>query len=66
MVAGKDLLEEVRQRLNEEERQLFELRGQGLDWEEVTGLVEGTAGARGNQLARALDRVSLELRLDEN
>jgi RNA polymerase sigma factor (sigma-70 family) len=65
VVAGKELLEQARQRLSEEERQLVELRGQGLSWEEVAASLGGTAGARRNQLARALDRVAQELRLDE-
>jgi RNA polymerase sigma-70 factor (ECF subfamily) len=65
VVAGKELLEQVRQRLSEEERQLVELRGQGLNWEEVAASLGGSAGARRNQLARALDRVARELRLDE-
>jgi RNA polymerase sigma factor (sigma-70 family) len=65
VVADKELLEQARQRLSEEERQLVELRGQGLSWEEVAASLGGTAGARRNQLARALDRVARELRLDE-
>jgi RNA polymerase sigma factor (sigma-70 family) len=65
VVADKELLEQARQRLSEEERQLVELRGQGLSWEEVAAFLGGTAGARRNQLARALDRVAQELRLDE-
>ena len=65
VVAGKELLEQAWQRLSEEERQLVELRGQGLSWEEVAASLGGTAGARRNQLARALDRVAQELRLDE-
>jgi RNA polymerase sigma factor (sigma-70 family) len=65
VVASKELLEQARQRLSEEERQLVELRGQGLSWEEVTASLGGTAGARRNQLSRALDRVAQELRLDE-
>jgi RNA polymerase sigma factor (sigma-70 family) len=65
VVAGKELLEQARKRLSEEERQLAELRGQGLSWEEVATSLGGTAGARRNQLARALDRVVQELRLDE-
>lgn len=65
VVAGKELLEQARQRLSEEERQLVELRGQGLSWEEIAAVLGGTAGARRNQLARALDRVARELRLDE-
>jgi RNA polymerase sigma factor (sigma-70 family) len=66
VVAGKELLEEVRQRLSEQERQLVELRSQGLSWEEVAATLGGTAGARRNQLDRALDRVAVELRLGEN
>jgi len=65
VVAGKELLEQVRQRLSEEERQLVELRAQGLSWEEVAASQGGTAGARRNQLARALDQVAVELRIDE-
>jgi DNA-directed RNA polymerase specialized sigma24 family protein len=65
VVAGKELLDEVRQRLNEEERQLVELRSQGLSWEEVAASQGGTAGARRNQLTRALDRVAVELGIDE-
>ena len=65
VAVGKELLEQARQRLSEEERQLVELRGQGLSWEEVAASLGGTAGARRNQLARALDRVARELRLDE-
>jgi RNA polymerase sigma-70 factor (ECF subfamily) len=64
-VASKELFQEARQRLSEEARHLVELRGQGLSWEEVAASLGGTAGARRNQLARALDRVSQELRLDE-
>ncbi len=65
VIAGKDLLEQARLRLSEEERQLVELRGQGLSWEEVAASLGGTAGSRRNQLARALDRVAVELRIDE-
>ncbi len=65
MVAGKELLEEARRRLSKEERQLVELRGQGHSWEEVAASLGGTSGARRNQLARSLDRVAVELRLDE-
>ena len=55
----------MRQRLSEEERQLVELRGQGLSWEEVAVSLGGTPGARRNQLARALNQVAQKLRLDE-
>jgi len=65
VVAGKELLEEVHQRLGEENRRIVELRNQGLSWEEIAVSLGGTAGARRNQLARALDRVAVDLDLDE-
>jgi RNA polymerase sigma factor (sigma-70 family) len=65
VVAGKELLEQARLRLSEEERRLVELRGQGSSWEDVAACLGGTPGARRNQLARALDRVAVELRIDE-
>jgi RNA polymerase sigma-70 factor (ECF subfamily) len=65
VVADRELVEQARQRLSQEERRLVELRGQGLSWEEVAASLGGTAGARRNQLARALGRVAQELRLSE-
>jgi RNA polymerase sigma-70 factor (ECF subfamily) len=65
VLAGKELLEEVRLRLSEEDRRMVDLRTQGLSWEEIAVSLGGTAGARRNQLARALDRVASELKLDE-
>ena len=64
LVAGRDLLEEVRRRLTEEERRLADLRGEGRAWEEIATQLGGTAQARRMQLARALDRVAGQLGLD--
>jgi RNA polymerase sigma-70 factor (ECF subfamily) len=61
---GKELLQEVRRRLSAEERQVADLRGQGLSWEEIAAAVGGTPTARRSQLARARDRVAQELGLD--
>jgi RNA polymerase sigma-70 factor (ECF subfamily) len=61
---ARDLLVQVRQRLTEDERSLAELRGQGCSWPEVAAQVGGTSEARRKQLARGLDRVMHELRLD--
>jgi RNA polymerase sigma factor (sigma-70 family) len=64
--AGKDLLHRVRASLNDEERQIADLRGQGLGWPEIAVQLGGTADARRMQLTRALERVSRELGLDED
>jgi RNA polymerase sigma-70 factor (ECF subfamily) len=61
LVAGRELLEEFRRRLSDEERLLAELRAQGCEWAEIAAKLGGTAEARRKQLARALDRVEREL-----
>jgi DNA-directed RNA polymerase specialized sigma24 family protein len=65
LVAGQDLLREVRRRLTGEERQLADLRGEGRTWAEIAAALGGHAEARRKQLVRALDRVSRQLGLDE-
>ncbi len=64
-VAAKDLLEEVQRRLSPEERRLVELRNRGHGWAAVAAEVGGSKEALKKQLARALDRVAIELGLDE-
>lgn len=65
VAAGRELLEQVRNRLNLEERQLADLKSQGRDWAEIAATMGGTPDARRKQLARAVDRVAHELGLDE-
>ena len=65
LVAGQDLLREVRRRLSAEECQVADLRAEGQTWPEIAGRLGGTAEARRKQLARALDRASRCLGLDE-
>jgi RNA polymerase sigma-70 factor (ECF subfamily) len=63
-VAGKELLDRLRQALSDEERQLADLRGQGLAWGDIADRIGGTAQARRMQLARAVERVARELGLE--
>jgi RNA polymerase sigma-70 factor (ECF subfamily) len=65
-LAGKDLLERVRGELSDEERQLADLRGQGLDWNAIAQQMGGNANARRMQLSRALDRTVRALGLEED
>jgi RNA polymerase sigma-70 factor (ECF subfamily) len=65
VVEGKELMQRVRERLTEDERQVFDLRVEGLNWPEVAGRLGGTAEARRKQHTRAMDRVVGELGLDE-
>jgi RNA polymerase sigma-70 factor (ECF subfamily) len=65
IVAGRELLAELRRRLSEEERQLADRRAEGQEWTEIAAALGGTAEGRRKQLARALDRVTRELGLDD-
>jgi RNA polymerase sigma-70 factor (ECF subfamily) len=61
MVASRELLEEFRRRLSEEERALVDLRAQGCEWPEIAARLGGTAQARRKQFTRAVDRVEQQL-----
>jgi RNA polymerase sigma-70 factor (ECF subfamily) len=66
LLAGKELLELVRQNLSGEERRLCDLRCQGLSWEEIAGSEGGSAEARRKQMTRAIEAIVHKLRLDED
>jgi RNA polymerase sigma factor (sigma-70 family) len=63
IVAGQELLNQVRHHLSQEERQLVELRAEGLGWVAVAARLGGTPEGRRKQLARAVDRAFQELGL---
>jgi RNA polymerase sigma-70 factor (ECF subfamily) len=62
---SQDLLHNFQKRLTPEERQLAELRAQGLEWPDIAAQVGGTPSGRRKQLNRAIQRVARELGLDE-
>ncbi len=61
----RELLERMRASLSEEERQIADLRGQGLAWEEVAERLGGNGNTLRMQLTRAIERVGRELGLGE-
>jgi RNA polymerase sigma-70 factor (ECF subfamily) len=65
VVAGRELLSQLRQRLSREEQQLVELRTQGLAWDDVARELGGTPESRRKQLDRAVRRVARELGLED-
>jgi RNA polymerase sigma factor (sigma-70 family) len=65
VVEHRELLAALRGKLNDEERQLADLRAQGREWADIAAEVGGTPDARRKQLSRAIERVSRELGLDE-
>jgi RNA polymerase sigma-70 factor (ECF subfamily) len=64
IVAARELLEMVRQRLSDDERRVADLRSQGHDWAEVAATLGGTPDGRRMQLSRALDRIGATLDLE--
>jgi RNA polymerase sigma-70 factor (ECF subfamily) len=65
IVAGRELLEKVRQELSPDERRLADQRGLGWGWAEIAAEVGGTPDALRMKLNRAVDRVAQRLGLDE-
>jgi RNA polymerase sigma-70 factor (ECF subfamily) len=65
IASTRELIEEFRSRLTDEERHLAELRTRGRDWAGIAAELGGTPEGRRKQLARAIGRVAQELGLDE-
>jgi RNA polymerase sigma-70 factor (ECF subfamily) len=63
---ARDLLDQVRARLTEEERWLADQRAGGRPWAEIAAERNGSQEALRKKLERALDRVSQELGLEES
>lgn len=61
IVSGKELLAVMEGKLSEEERQVADLRREGLSWSEVAARLGGTAQARRMQMDRAADRVARQI-----
>jgi hypothetical protein len=63
--SAKELLEKIRSRLNDDERNLAEQRGLGRGWRELADELGGTDVALRKKLTRALDRDMAEQGLDD-
>jgi RNA polymerase sigma factor (sigma-70 family) len=63
-VAGRELLDQFRARLTDEELAIAALRGDGIPWAEIADRIGGTAQGRRMQLVRAVERVEQELGLE--
>jgi RNA polymerase sigma-70 factor (ECF subfamily) len=65
VAADRELLQEVRRRLSEEERQIAEQRAQGRSWLEIAAEVGGSPDGLRMRLHRAIERVSHEVGLGD-
>ena len=64
IVAAKELLSEVEQRLPERERRLAKLRAEGRSWAEIAKIEGARPDTLRIGLQRALDRISQDLGID--
>lgn len=65
ILEAQEVLQQLRARLTDEERELVERRLAGDDWATIASAVGGSAEGRRKQLARALDRHAVALGLVE-
>ena len=65
ILSRRELLERMRASLTDEERDIADLRGQGLPWEQVAERLGGSGQARRMQLTRGIERVGRELGLED-
>lgn len=65
MLSRREILERVRGALSNEERQIADLRGDGLSWEQVAERIGGAGQARRMQLSRGIERAARDLHLEE-
>jgi RNA polymerase sigma factor (sigma-70 family) len=62
---ARELFDQAKQRLTEEEHRIFELRCGGLSWDEVATQIGGSAEGVRKKLVRGVERVAQELGLEE-
>ncbi len=65
VAVGRELLEQVRRELTDDERELADQRALGRDWPDIAAERGATPDALRKKLTRALDRVSLRLGLED-
>ena len=65
VLSRRELLERMRALLTDEEREIANLRGQGLAWDKIAERLGGSGQARRMQLSRGIERVGRELGLDD-
>lgn len=65
ILSHRELLDRMRASLTDEEREIADLRGQGLAWEQVAARLGGSGNTRRMQLTRGIERIGRELGLDD-
>ena len=66
LVAHQEMLNIVRDQLNDEENEIAGLRLNGCSWEEIAQQIGGTSEAIRKRFSRAIDRVANQIGLDDS
>ncbi len=66
LVADRDLLTEVHARLTAADQMLLKYRREGRPWDEIAGLVGGSALVLRKRFSRALQQVAIDLGLEDD
>ncbi len=64
IVGGRELIDQAKALMRDEEKQISELRSAGCSWEEVAQKMGGTAQSRRVQFMRATTRIMAQLGID--
>jgi RNA polymerase sigma factor (sigma-70 family) len=65
VIASRELLDEAKRRMTDDERHLALMRADGMKWDDIAAAVGRSPEAVRKQVERACDRVCAELHLDE-
>ena len=65
VASARDLLDECRRRMSDEERRVADLRSQGREWPEIAADVGGQPDALRKKMDRTVNRIARELGLDD-
>jgi DNA-directed RNA polymerase specialized sigma24 family protein len=66
LASDHDLIDAVRFRMDDEERQIADMRAEGWEWSEIAGRLGGSPQARRMQLSRAVHRAAKALKLNRD
>lgn len=66
ILSRRELLERMQAALTDEEREIANLRGQGLGWEQIAARLGGNGNTRRMQLTRGIERVARDLGLEDD
>jgi RNA polymerase sigma factor (sigma-70 family) len=66
ILSRRELLERMQAALTDEEREIANLRGQGLSWEQIAARLGGNGNTRRMQLTRGIERVARDLGLEDD